>query len=262
MKRRKKGFTLIELLIVIAIIAVLLTILVPALQQAKKQAKNALCATNMSSWGKAIQMYAAENKDHFPHNGKDPQGDSYDFDWVSGTMLQNFFPRYLFRLDKKAKDERNNVLFCPTDRYHRAHHKDDFQYYVDNGLVGYKVLFGNDKNLLLDTYGPSNYSLPQCPHGLEWVTRKKVGGPHNDAPVLQDNIQSLGRRWTSADGIPLSSHADPRNNDVPEGGFFLFEDGRVDWYNGIDDGVRNFGEIGISGEQRSWYMYFALPDVR
>ncbi len=268
---KKKGFTLIELLIVIAIIAVLLTILVPALQQAKKQAKNTLCATNMNSWGKAVQMYAAEMRGYFPHDGRDPSGNeednSLDFDWVSRTMRENFFPRYLFRLDKKAKEDRNNVLFCPTDRYHREHHKENFQQCVDLGLVGYKVLFGNDKDLLIVDNGPSTYGgadYPQCPNALEWVTRKKLGGMYHGAPILQDNIQSQGRRWTSTSygGCPLSSHADPRNNDVPEGGFFLFEDGRVNWYHGIDDGVRNFGEIGISGIQRGWNMYFALPDVR
>jgi len=78
-KTKKGGFTLIELLVVIAIIAVLVSILAPALQKAKKQARNALCATNMSSWGKAVQMYAADNRDFFPNMGKDPINDSYDF---------------------------------------------------------------------------------------------------------------------------------------------------------------------------------------
>jgi len=260
---KKKGFTLIELLIVIAIIAVLLSILVPALQQAKKQAKNALCATNMSAWGKAVQMYAADHRDYFPHNGKDPLGDSYDFCWVSGTMLKNFFPRYLFKLDKRAKEDRNNILFCPTDKMVRSRHKDDFQYYVDNGLIGYNVLFGNDKDHLLSRSGGCNYSLPQCPKGLEWVTRKKVGGFHNDAPILADNLQALPNPWSwSGPGYPLSSHADPKNDDAPEGGNFLFEDGRVIWYHGVDDGRYNFGQIGIGGEQGGWYIYFALPNVR
>jgi len=264
MMQRKRGFTLIELLIVIAIIAVLLTILVPALQQAKKQAKKTLCATNMSSWGKAVQMYAAEHRNYFPNMGKDPINDSLDFCWVSGTMLENFFPRYLFKLDQRAKEDRNNVLFCPTDQYHRRVHKNDFEYAVSNGLIGYNVLFGNDRDVLLNDQGPSEYSLPQCPMALEWVTRRKLGGEHNDAPILTDNMQANPNPWnfTNSTGVPTSSHADPQNDEAPEGGFFLFEDGSVKWYHGVDDGRQNFGEIGVGGEQRSWNIFFALPDVR
>jgi len=178
-------------------------------------------------------------------------------------MLEKFFPRYLFKLDQRAKENRNNVLFCPTDKYHRRVHKNDFDRAVSQGLVGYNVLFGNDKDILLNSQGPSNYSLPQCPNGLEWATRKKVGGPYNDAPILADNIQAVPNPWNWSDnGFPRSSHADPKNNEAPEGGYFLFEDGRVEWYHGVDDGRRNFGEIGVGGEQRSWHIYFALPDVR
>jgi len=263
MEPKKRGFTLIELLIVIAIIAVLLTILVPALQKAKKQAKNALCATNMSSWGKAIQMYAADQRDFFPNMGQDPIRDSYDFVWVSGTMQENFFPRYLFKLDKRAGEDRNNILFCPTDKFHRVHHKQDLDYYVSQGLIGYNVLFGNDKETLYAPSGYNNYEPPACPNAENWLTRRKVGGFHNDGPILADMVQSLGPTgWTSSEGIPFSPHADSRNDDIPEGGYFLFEDGRVDWYHGIDNGVDTFGQIGIGGYQHGWLIYFALPNVR
>jgi len=262
---RQEGFTLVELLVVISILAILLTVLVPALQQARNQARNLLCATNMSAWGKAIQIYAADNGDYFPHNGKDPLGDSYDFCWVSGTMRLNFFPQYLFGLDDRAKEKRNNILFCPTETRHRSVHG-WYTEAVSRGLVGYNVLFGNDKDLLLGGINASqgsDYSLPQCPNGLEWVTRRKLGGRHNDGPILADNIQAYIDPWGwSSGGVALSSHADPDNDFAPQGGYFLFEDGRVTWYHGVEDEQYNFGEIGVGGLQRTWNIYFALPDVR
>ena len=258
----KKAFTLVELLVVIAIIAVLMSILVPALHLARKQATNLLCATNMSGWGKAVQMYAVDNKDYFPANGIDPLGNSYDFCWVSGTMRLNFFPEYLFKLDDRAQEKDNNILFCPTDAKHRGVHG-WLDVAISRGLIGYNVLFGNDEDLLLNRNGPSNYSLPECPDGLEWVTRKKVGGRHNDGPILADNIQAAPEpwHWGTSDNV-LSSHADLNNDLAPDGGFFLFEDGRVKWYQGVDDGEHNFGQIGVGGRQRMWHIYFALPDVR
>ena len=48
---RKKGFTLIELLVVISIIAMLLAILMPVLNKAREQANNAICRSNLHSWG-------------------------------------------------------------------------------------------------------------------------------------------------------------------------------------------------------------------
>lgn len=255
--KRKGGFTLIELLVVIAVIALLMSILVPALQRARKQARKLLCATNMHNWGIAISAYAAANDSFFPSNGKDPIRGSSDFCWVSGTMSQ-FFEDYLFKLDKSAAKARNNILFCPTDKYHRWNHGEQLQECIDNGLIGYNVLFGNGQPPLVGDYTP-----PSCPNGLKWVTRKKLGSKYNRGPILEDNLQSIGANQWQADGVPLASHASPRDN-VPEGGYFLFEDGSVRWYKGIDNGIDSFhgGEVGIGAYQHNWFIYYGLPDVR
>ena len=63
MKKSQSSFTLIELLVVIAIIAILAAILLPALQSARERGKTANCANNIGQWGKALMLYANDNKE-------------------------------------------------------------------------------------------------------------------------------------------------------------------------------------------------------
>ena len=64
--KNNNAFTLIELLVVIAIIALLLSIVTPALNKVKETAQTLICATNLKSYGAALQAYGVENKDKAP----------------------------------------------------------------------------------------------------------------------------------------------------------------------------------------------------
>ncbi|HEX5399153.1 MAG TPA: prepilin-type N-terminal cleavage/methylation domain-containing protein [Verrucomicrobiae bacterium] len=67
---RTRAFTLIELLIVMAIIAVLAALLLPVLDRTKSSARAVVCRNNLKQWGLATQLYAVENDDFLPPEGK------------------------------------------------------------------------------------------------------------------------------------------------------------------------------------------------
>jgi len=84
-KRKKKGFTLVELLVVIAIIALLMSILMPALARVRMYANRVFCGTNLSGIGKAMMIYANEDKyQELPRPG------FYDTTWATDGIISDF----------------------------------------------------------------------------------------------------------------------------------------------------------------------------
>ena len=125
--RRTKGFTLIELLVVIAIIAILATLLMPTVNRARELANQAACTANLNGIGKAIAMFAAEDKNaKFPllwESGVPESGISQDDAKQTLELLKNglddtptAMQNMWLMIDKGLIGE--NAFGCRSDTYY------------------------------------------------------------------------------------------------------------------------------------------------
>jgi len=235
------AFTLIELLVVVAIIAVLAALLLPALGAAREAAKVAQCTGQLRQSGLAIALYADDYADWIPPFGfyqchpvqayrqwyiAAPAGT--DGTCGSGAYpeggLGRIFPEYV-------KDYR--IFYCP-DSTNGSFIKD--YYWTPTPMQSAGVAAGgNIKYTQLGYYYTGGWKSPNpnCGFGdARYQCQRRLS--EVNMTLVQDPLEQ-----DTSSGAWSVNHPSAAKRS-PNGGNFLFTDGRVQW-----GGARGLSFIGV-----------------
>lgn len=222
-RSRGPAFTLLELLVVVTVIVTAIAVLGPAVEHALAATRRVTCAANEKAWGQGLLAYGVSHRMSYPYNGQAIAGlvpiGGHNVTWNSSTV-QGFWKEYLAPNFEASRDERHDILNCPTRQWHT----------LDELDAGLAALLGLGDGLSGYFYLPHRYvySIDYTPAGNQWVSRTRFGKGDNRTPIMMDVKQSDSTGAWLVGGRTVSSHADDRG--VSAGGNFLYEDTSVNWF--------------------------------
>ena len=191
----RHNFTLVELLVVISIISLLISMLMPSILKAREATRRAVCASNLSQVGTALQMYYDEN------NNVTPKGHWSKMFGV-GSDTKHVLNPYLGRVEEIAS--------CPSD----------VGQYMTNGSISdnlFKSKGTSYQNQHYQAFGASRFVSTANERvtilDFDYPAQKLVTGDyvwHYNRPMVYPQNQ-----W----------HSDKRRFNI------LFADGHVEFFN-------------------------------
>ena len=186
--KTSRAFTIIELLVVMAIMAILAALLLSAISQVKTSAQAATCRNNLKQWGVATQLYAADNNDYLPKDGKtsgtDTNGGWYvDLPRTLGLPTYNEMPWHT----NPSAPLGHSIWICPANT-RRSTGTNLFHYCLNRNVNDTGT--GNQIRLV---------SIPR-PTVTVWLFDNGGVGPVAEWNNVHSNLHNHGAQFVFLDG--------------------------------------------------------------
>jgi prepilin-type N-terminal cleavage/methylation domain-containing protein/prepilin-type processing-associated H-X9-DG protein len=187
--KASRAFTLIELLVVMAVIAILAAFLLSAISHVKASAQAVTCKNNLRQWGTATQLYAAENNDLLPRDGK-TSGTDTNGGWYVDLPRVLGLPPY-WEMPWRTNAHINpipSIWICPSNTRRRDASSNLFHYCLNRNVNG----TGADNQVKL-------VSIPNPPVTV-WLFDNGKVGPVAEWNNVHTNLHNRGAQFVFLDG--------------------------------------------------------------